>query len=321
MQTVLCNSKNKIYIYNTYVISHMRIFLNTYFGFSKGQFNGLILLIIIIVLLKLFPLFYGIYKPLEKDDQHLISQIKKIEISDRDNSYYIRERIEDSPTVKDSRLFVFDPNTLSAAGWHSLGLSPRQAQAIVNYTTKGGRFYKAEDLQKMYTISPKMYKKLLPYVKIEATQEAYKQKEFAYAKKDFAKKAPIIIDVNLADSAQLDQIKGIGGAFANRILKYRERLGGFYKKEQLMEVYGLDSAKYNEIKDQISMSSVTLKTVNVNTAQFNDLKSNPYLSYKQMNAIIQYRKQHGNYKSPDDLRKIAILNQQIIDKITPYISF
>ncbi|MCX2473724.1 helix-hairpin-helix domain-containing protein [Pedobacter sp. MC2016-05] len=61
-----------------------------------------------------------------------------------------------------------------------------------------------------------------------------------------------------------------------------------------MEVYGLDSVRYEEIKNQISISPVALKVSNINTAQFNDLKGNPYLSYKQINAIIQYRKQHGN---------------------------
>ncbi|QPH39171.1 ComEA family DNA-binding protein [Pedobacter endophyticus] len=298
----------------------MRIFLNTHFGFSKGQFNGLILLIFIIACLKLFPVVYGIYRPLEEDDLQLISQINKIEISSEHNATYTRKRTTDSRFIKPPTLFTFDPNTLSAGGWSSLGLSPKQAQAIVNYTAKGGRFYKREDLQKMYTISPEMYKKLLPYVKIEANEKNNKQ-ESLYAKKEFVKKAPVIVDINTADSAQLDEIKGIGGAFANRILRYRQKLGGFYRKEQLMEVYGLDSAKYNEIKGQISMSSVALKTININTAQFSDLKPNPYLTYKQMNAIIQYRKQHGSYKGPADLKKVAILTQQVIDQITPYISF
>ncbi|MET0570644.1 MAG: helix-hairpin-helix domain-containing protein, partial [Pedobacter agri] len=72
---------------------------------------------------------------------------------------------------------------------------------------------------------------------------------------------------------------------------------------------------------QITLSRIALRIVNINTAQFNDLKSNPYLSYKQINAIIQYRKQHGNYNNPSDLKKIVILNQKIIDQITPYISF
>jgi len=100
----------------------------------------------------------------------------------------------------------------------------------VNYTNKGGKFYKAEDLQKMYTISPKMYRKLFPFVNIENQASHYPKKDFGFEKKEYVKKPPTIIDINTADSAQLDEIKGVGGTFANRILKYRERLGGFHKK-------------------------------------------------------------------------------------------
>ncbi|WP_165499713.1 ComEA family DNA-binding protein [Pedobacter frigidisoli] len=271
--------------------------------------------------MKTIPIIYYSYQTIEKDDPNLLSQIKKIEVTDQENFHKTRDRIESSQPLKKAQLFNFDPNSLSIDGWQSLGLSFKQAQSIVNYTKKGGKFYKSEDLQKMYTISPEMYQKLLPYVKIENQPSGYTKKDFTFEKKEYVKKSPVIVDINKADSAQLEEIKGIGGAFATRILKYRERLGGFYKKEQLMEVYGLDSIKYGEIKDQISMSSITLKTVNINTAQFNDLKTNPYLSYKQINAIIQYRKQHGNYTNPGDLKKILIINQQIIDKITPYISF
>ncbi|RZL34282.1 MAG: helix-hairpin-helix domain-containing protein [Pedobacter sp.] len=64
-----------------------------------------------------------------------------------------------------------------------------------------------------------------------------------------------------------------------------------------------------------------MRSININTADFNALKTSPYLSYKQINAIIQYRKQHGNYSSIDDLRKILILTPQVIDKVAPYLVF
>ncbi|MGN7986895.1 ComEA family DNA-binding protein [Pedobacter sp. 22226] len=299
----------------------MRIWLNKYFGFSKGEFNGLLLLILIIMVLKAIPVIYGYTRPIEKDDPNLLAQLQKITVADEKYAGNLRDRIENSYPEKTIKLFNFDPNTLNADGWQTLGLSPKQAKAIINYTSKGGKFFKPEDLQKMYTISPEMYKKILPYVKIADQDVNTSKKYFPFEKKEYVKKAPVIVDINQADSAKLDEIKGIGAAFAKRIIKYRERLGGFYKKEQLMEVYGLDSVKYAEIKDQISISSVPLKTININTAVFDDLKRNPYLSYKQINAIIQYRKQHGNYSNVADLKKIAILNQQVIDKIAPYISF
>ena len=299
----------------------MRIWLNKHFGFSKAEFNGLILLILIIALLKSFPLIYDHYKPVKIDDQNLLVKIQKIKIADQDRAFDTQNRIENSNNITPSKLFRFDPNTIDAEGWQALGLSPKQAQSIVNYRNKGGKFYKPEDLQRMYTIAPDVYKRLLPYVEIESQDKAYAKKDFQYKKKEYLKKALLIVEINQADSAGLDQIKGIGPAFAARILKYRTRLGGFHKKEQLMEVYGLDSLKYVEIKDQISVNPSAIKTININTADFNVLKTSPYLSYKQINAIIQFRKQHGNYNSANDLKKVSILTPQVIDKMSPYLSF
>lgn len=299
----------------------MRIWLNKYFGFSKGEFNGLVLLIVIIILLKSLTVIYNYYTPVEKDDTNLLASIQKLSITNEESYYHVRDKVEVSNNKTVSKLFKFDPNTITAGDWQMLGLSLKQAQSIVNYRNKGGRFYKPEDLQRMYTISPEMYKKLLPYVEIENQNQAHLKKDFQYDKKEYVKKATVVVEINQADSAVLDQIKGIGPAFATRILKYRERLGGFCKKEQLMEVYGLDSVKYAEIKDQISVNPTSLRTININTANFNALKSSPYLSYKQINAIIQYRKQHGNYSGANDLKKIAILTPQVIDKLLPYLTF
>jgi DNA uptake protein ComE-like DNA-binding protein len=117
------------------------------------------------------------------------------------------------------------------------------------------------------------------------------------------------------------EIKGIGPGFAVRILKYRERLGGFISLNQLREVYGLDSAKYDQIKPQIKLENNNIKQIEINKCTFDQLKGFPYLNYKLSNTIINYRKQHGNFKSAADLNKIAILNPEIIQKIAPYLKF
>lgn len=298
----------------------MRIWFNKKFGVSKSEFNGLLFLVAIILVIKAIPVVYSYYQPIQKDDPNLLAQIQQISITDKANDHAVGNQYEASGRKKTGKLFKFNPNTLTKEGWETLGLSAKQAQSIVNYTAKGGRFYKPEDLQKMYTISPEMYKIILPFAYIPESINISKN-DSPFERKEFAKKAPVSVDINTADSALLDEIKGIGGTFALRILKYRERLGGFYKKEQLLEVYGLDSNKYAEIKDQIKIGNSPLKTININTATFDDLKRNPYLTFKQINAIIQYRRQHGNYTGVADLKKIILLNQQVIDKITPYISF
>ncbi|RZK46968.1 MAG: helix-hairpin-helix domain-containing protein, partial [Pedobacter sp.] len=161
---------------------------------------------------------------------------------------------------------------------------------------------------------------LLPFIQIESTGSNYSKPQYA-EKPTYAKKELVIVDINTADTLALDEIKGVGAAFARRIVKYRERLGGFYKKEQLLEVYGLDSVKYNEIKSQVRIDGGGIKRININVATFDDLKNHPYLKFKQINAIIQYRKQHGNFNSVDDLKKVAILSPENIQNIAPYLTF
>ena len=129
------------------------------------------------------------------------------------------------------------------------------------------------------------------------------------------------IELNAADSAQLTTVRGIGASFAIRIIRYRNRIGGFYNKEQLMEVYELDSTKYAEIKDQLTVNPSAVIRININTISFASLRQSPYLSYKQASAIIEYRTQHGSYNSINDVGNVAIITPDVLHKIEPYIKF
>ena len=136
------------------------------------------------------------------------------------------------------------------------------------------------------------------------------------------KAAPgVIIELNTADSAKLTELKGVGPSFARRIISYRDKLGGFVRKEQLKEVFGLDSEKYTGMQSQISADASLIKKIHINTVTFGQLSHFPYLNYKQMNAIIQFREQHGEYESPADLKNIAIMDDVTLEKIKPYITF
>ncbi|MNE64115.1 Helix-hairpin-helix motif protein [compost metagenome] len=115
-------------------------------------------------------------------------------------------------------------------------------------------------------------------------------------------------------------LKGIGPVFARRIIKYRDRLGGFYRKEQLKEVYGIDSLVYLSIERNISVDISKIKLTNINTASFNDLKRYPYLSNKQINTLLNYRKQHGLFSSVNDVKKDDIIDEDVLRRIIPYLS-
>ncbi len=301
--------------------------VKNYFAITKKEWNGMLFLVALILIVLLAPDVYQLFKKPEQVDFSRIKEAQKV-LADATEEQPAYERKYDKTNYSKhasfnevklkAEYFAFNPNHLPDELWIKLGLSERQIKVIKNYESKGGKFYKKEDLQKIYSVTPEDYARLSPYIDIP-------ERKFS---KDFSNKAPVykskpttMVEINYADSAQLTEIKGIGPAFANRILKYRNRLGGFYKKTQLLEVYGLDSAKYEEIVKQVEVDASEITKININTCGFDDLKRNPYLNFKQMNAIIQYRKQHGNYSTINDLKNVAILNDDVLRKIEPYLIF
>ena len=206
-------------------------------------------------------------------------------------------------------LFKFNPNSLPDEQWKKLGLSEHQIKGIKNYESKGGHFYTKADVQKMYTLTPDDYTRLQAYIDLPAGDESK------------PKKGSVIVEINTADSATLTELKGIGPSFAARIINYRNQLGGFADKEQLKEIYGIDSAKYNEIIKQITLNPKKITRIAINKVTVDELRKFPYLNFKQMNAIVEYHKQHGDYHSINDLHDIALLDDKILRKIAPYLAF
>lgn len=297
---------------------------NKHFEITRRELRGIIVFLIILLLIYLAP--YVFEKWITSPAKITIETINpKIDEIESFNQKY-EDKNNDLSIVNENHqsiLFKFNPNHLPLEDWMKLGLSEKQARSIKNYESKGGQFRTKADVKKMYVIKPELYEKLEPYIELPENKSEYELQKSYQENKEYTKPTTVKVEVDIAtaDSAELTKIRGIGPAFASRIVKYRNRLGGFYKKEQLMEVWGLDSAKYEQIKDQTIITSENLKKINVNTCTFDEFRNFPYLSYKQMNAIINYRIQHGNYKSPEDLSKIAILNADLIQKIAPYISF
>ncbi|SDD61226.1 competence protein ComEA helix-hairpin-helix repeat region [Mucilaginibacter pineti] len=284
----------------------MKAPVKNYLSVTKKEWNGMVVFVILIALVLAAPY---VYQSNHKDNTINFKDFDKAAAL-LANAQTTGDDAADSKKPAYAALFAFNPNNLRAADWEKLGLSERQVKVIKNYEAKGGRFYTKADVKKIYTITDADYKRLEPYINIAA--------DAGYSKKA----APgEVIEINSADSARLTMIRGIGPAFAMRIIKYRERLGGFYNKEQLKEVFGVDNAKYAEIKNGIAVNAKRLTRLNVNTATFEQLRRFPYLSFKQINAIIEFRNQHGDYESVADLKNIAILDDGILHKIAPYLVY
>ncbi|MDR2907420.1 MAG: helix-hairpin-helix domain-containing protein [Bacteroidales bacterium] len=132
-------------------------------------------------------------------------------------------------------------------------------------------------------------------------------------------KKPFTVQANICDTFDLQEIRGVGPAFARRIFKYRNLLGGFIHKEQLKEVWGIDSAKYAQIEAAFIIDKQNIRKINLNTATINDLKTHPYLDYYQAKAIVQTRDTQGLYQSIEDILKIALIDQETFDLIREYL--
>ena len=287
----------------------MKSQIKNYLSITKKEWNGLVVLVVLIVLVLAAPYVYQLFRKDKvadfKDFDKAVAQLSRAGSQPNQSN---GNNLSDAK-IAHPVMFPFDPNNLSVDQWKQLGLSERQAAVIKHYEAKGGRFYRPEDVKKIYAISSDDYKRLLPYIHIPET---------AYARKA---KPGEVIELNTADSAKLTELKGIGPAFAMRIVRYRGRLGGFYHKEQLKEITGIDSLKYAGLSSQVSANPAKVYKIDINTVSFNQLRLFPYLNYNQVNAIIQYRAQHGNYTAIADMKNIVLLDDVTLHKIAPYLNF
>ena len=298
--------------------------IKDYFDFGKTEQKGivtLLFLILAVIALNLtLPYFIkkkpGDFSAYRKDiEDFRNSMIMNEDSSNRKQRQNVDYNDVDRSISENSlHPFPFNPNNLPEEKWKQLGMNDKQIKIIKNFEAKGGKFYKKEDLQKIYGITESDYRALEPF--IEIPEQQYDKKKFEVKEL----KAPQVIEINAADSNQLLAVKGIGPFYARRIIKYRDRLGGFIRKEQLLEVYGMDSTRYNTIKPLISINPSAIRKTNLNTATFKDLMKNPYIDFYMAGAIMKYRQKKGKFSSLEELLNINLIYDEVYRKISPYLS-
>ena len=133
------------------------------------------------------------------------------------------------------------------------------------------------------------------------------------------KKEIIVIELNSADTFDLQRLRGIGPYFARRIIWYRNRLGGYNDKSQLLEVFGMDAERYHAISPNLTVNTDSVHPLDLNTITFKELMVHPYFPYGMAKAIMLYRKDHKIIKSIEDLKSIPGINDSVFRKIRPYI--
>lgn len=181
--------------------------------------------------------------------------------------------------------FRFNPNTVSVEDLQRLGFSLRQAQSIENYRLKGGRFARASDFAKSFVVADSVYRRLQPYIEIP------------------------LLDINKADSAALLALPGIGPYFAGKIVSYRTQLGGYSTPEQLLEIYRLDQAKLDGLRDLITCPPPD--PFGLWALPEADLARHPHVSRSEAHGIVLYRRHNPPAACTlEGLRRAGVLSEE-----------
>ena len=297
--------------------------LKNFLSFNATERNGIIVLLILNISIAFVPRLFQYYRKEKKwDSSKFVNEIEAFEKNLVIDSIHQEVRNKIQPDINKMEkgpaavsLFPFNPNGLSPEKWKLLGLKDWQIKVIMNYESKGGKFYTKKDLEKIYGISKEEFSLLEPFILLPEKPEMTAPENIAPSKTQYKS---IIVDLNTADSATLLELRGIGPSFAKRILKYRELLGGYYCKEQLLEVYGFDSQRYEQVSPYCIIGDGPFRKLNLNLATTAELKKHPYLDYYIAKAIVDRRITKGNFTSVALIKELPLITDEIYNKMKAY---
>ncbi|MCQ2145778.1 MAG: helix-hairpin-helix domain-containing protein [Bacteroidales bacterium] len=206
-----------------------------------------------------------------------------------DGAVRVRESLPAAPET-----FRFDPNTVSVEDLQRLGFTQRQAESIDNYRRKGGHFSRKSDFARSYVVSEEVYARLEDYIDIP------------------------LLDLNRADSLALTGLPGIGGWFASQIIRHREELGSFSRKEQLLNVYRLDRERYDAISDLVFVREEDAEPFHLWSLPADSLRLHPYIrSWNLAKAIVLYRENNSRDDwTLEGLRSAGVLSEEQFTKLS-----
>lgn len=129
------------------------------------------------------------------------------------------------------------------------------------------------------------------------------------------------LELNTADTTDLQKIPGIGPAFSKRIVKYRNLLGGYADVSQLAEVYGIDEEKYTALAPWFTVDPTRIRRLNVNRLPEDSLRRHPYIDYRQAKLMVRLRRQQGGLTGWHDLMLLEEFTDADRHRLEPYLSF
>jgi competence protein ComEA len=286
------------------------------FQFSKGQQRAIFLFAVLIVIL-VFVRFYNQTPSADTYAYDIAAQ--------RIDSFLQSEVLEEgksktsnySTGQKQILLRPFDPNVTSYSTLLSLGFKKHQAKTLLNYLDAGGSFTYKEDLLKLYSIDDDDFQKWEAYILLPERPDDIQEREVQWETEEEPFQR-VTVELNSANQVHLMEVRGIGPVLSKSILKYRELLGGYHDVNQLLEVYGIDSAVFSQVKASFLVNSDSIRRLDINSQDFYKLRKHPYISQKQAFEITNHIKYKGKFKSMDELNNLESIKASDYERIYPY---
>ena len=279
--------------------------------FSKQSRRAIIIFIALLLLIAFIPRILSSFLPNEKIT-FTEEELKIINFTPKKRSYksFIRRKREYK--VPPSK---FDPNAYTIKDWMYLGLTQKQAEAVIKFGKYG--FKTNQQLAKVFVIPKEVFELLKDstFYPTESQPYSFKENRPIPQEKKIAR-----IELNSASEEELITIPGIGPFFASNITKQRDKLGGFIKYEQLTEVWKFSPEKLEEIKPYVNLDVSKIVKLNINTVTVEELKRHPYFSWNVANSIVKMRKQKGSFTSISELKESVLITEELFLKIKPYLT-
>jgi len=296
-----------------------RKFLKEYFSFSLASRRGIWILIILIIFTFALPYFYSLLHKEKKrfPDKEAFKEFDKALVASK-----VTEKIKITQLPYKN---FFDPNKFSVKEWIKAGVKKNVAEKIEKYINKGGRFRKKNDLLRIYGFEKDIYNRLSPYMIFpsDSIKKILVKMNNDRTKKNVEtdEKNSYVIELNTADSIDLKKIPSLNKILSVRILKYRNALGGFYRREQLLEVYGLRRNIYDSIKYMIKLDTSFITKIRLNEATEKQLSKHPYIGKYKASEIIKFKKFKTKISNCSELVENGIFSKEEIIKLKYYLKF
>ena len=280
---------------------------------SKRNRRGVIALIFFSLIIIFFPRIAQLF------NKQVILAVSTEYVTefDRKNKNFQKRKRTYYPKYEKKKRFSaplkrFDPNDYEAKDWISLGLSEKQVAVLLKFTKNGIR--SNEDLKRIFVISDELF------ALIKDSTFYPERPKMEYQVKVVEEKKIQKVEINLASVEDLDQLKGIGPFFAKQIIKYRDQLGGFSSKEQILEVWKMTIETYDILIPQIELDKSKIKQLNINEITVEELKNHPYLNWSQANSIIKMRLQRTKFTNINEIQESKLIDVETFEKLIPYLS-